>query len=303
MSLIAKLVNLHRVDSQARGLRSRLETAQRHVASQEKLLSTLSRQRQELEAQRKQIAARAAALELEAQGVDERLGRLRGELDLSQTPKAYNALLSEVNGLKQDRSSLDDRILAEMEQGEKLKAESERVEASIAERQRLRDHASKELAEREGEVSDRLDALDRERAVAAQGIPEVTLVLFKKLGDMHEGDALAPIEEVDRRNREYSCGACNMHLPFESYSRLSAPGGAVVQCSSCHRILYLTQDVAAPSEKMPSAKSLTTKARAARQTLKDSEASAAAVKTASAATGSAEATSAGGTTSAGAGSE
>ncbi len=299
MSLIAKLVNLHRVDSQARGLRSRLETAQRHVASQEKLLSTLTRQRQELAAQRKQIAARAGALEVEAQGVDERLARLRGDLDLQQTPRAYNALLSEVNGLKQDRASLDDRILAELEQGEKLKVESERVETSVAERQRLRDHAAKELAEREGEVSDRLHQLDRERATAAQGIPEITLTLFKKLGDMHDGDALAPIEEVDRRNREYSCGACNMHLPFESYSRLSAPSGSVVQCSSCHRILYLTQDVAAPSEKMPSTKSLTTKARAARATLKEAEALAAAnVK--SAAT---EATAAGGTTQAGAKSE
>ncbi len=242
MSLIAQLVNLHRVDSQVRGLRTRLDTAQRHVAAQDSLLSTLARQRQELEAQRKQLTARVAGMEVEGKAVDERLEKLRGELNSAQTTKAYNALLSEVNGLKQDRSSLDDRMLAEMEQIEKLKVEAEKVDLSLNERQRIRDIAASEMAEREAEVTDRLNELQRERDAAATSIPDPTLELFRKLGDMHDGDALAPIEEVDRRNREYCCGACNMHLPFESFARLTSPGGGIVQCSSCHRILYLTEE-------------------------------------------------------------
>jgi predicted nucleic acid-binding Zn-ribbon protein len=242
MSVLEQLINLHRVDSQLRGLRARLDGAERLMANQEKLLATLERQHAELEMQRKQLQARVAAMEVEAKALDERVERLRHEANSQQTHRAYTALQTELGNLKSDRSNMDSRSLADMEQIDKLAEEVKKIEQAMAERQRVRDVAAKECEERRLEVGDRLDELGRERADAVAGIPEATMDLFNRIGRMYEGEALASIEEIDRRSREYACASCNVHLPFEAISKLLSPGGAVVQCPGCRRILYLQQE-------------------------------------------------------------
>lgn len=242
MSVLDQLVTLHRVDSQIRGLRGRLDGAGQHLAAQQKLIATLDRQRQELETQYRAQQAKIGNLEVESKSLNERIAKIREGLENAPTHKMHAALLNEMNAMKAERTALDARELADLEQAEKLKAELAKVVQATADRSRIRDLAAKEHAERSAEVSDRLAELERERETAAAALPEATLKLFNKVANLHEGDALAQIEEVDRRNREYACSACNMHLPFESVSRLTAPAGAVVQCGTCLRILYLQQD-------------------------------------------------------------
>lgn len=243
MNVLEQLVNLHRVDSQLRGLRARLDAAERMRSNQEKLVAALERQHAELESQRKQLQARVAALELESKSLDERVERLRHEAHSQHTHRAYSALQTELGNLKSDRSTMDSRALADMEQIEKLGGELVKVEQALAERQRVRDVAAKESQERRSEVGERLEELGRERDAAVAAIPEATMELFNRIARMYEGEALAAIEEIDRRSREYACAACNVHLPFEAISRLLSPGGAIVQCQGCRRILYLQQEI------------------------------------------------------------
>ena len=67
--------------------------------------------------------------------------------------------------------------------------------------------------------------------------------LFDKLADDYDGEAMAPIDEIDRRNREYTCNSCNMHLPFELVAQLSNRSDHVRRCPSCTRILYVREDM------------------------------------------------------------
>ncbi|HMN95335.1 MAG TPA: hypothetical protein PKC43_03885 [Phycisphaerales bacterium] len=238
---LEQLIQLHRVDSQLRGLKARLAGSERHLAAQEQQIAALERQRGELQTQQKQLQARNAALEVENASVGEREAKLRLELGKAETSKLHSAILNELNVVKAERSDIEGRILVGLEQVEKLDAEIARVAAAIAQREPIRELASRELDERRAEIADRLAQLERERAAAAAVIPETTMKLLDRIAEMHDGEALAPVEEMDRRNREYACGACNMHLPIEAFSRLSGPGGAIVQCGSCLRILYLSE--------------------------------------------------------------
>lgn len=241
-TVLEQLVNLHRVDSQLRGLRVRLDAADRHLATQDRHLGAIRHQIDELLSQRKQLQAKVGNLEVEAKAMDERVERLRSELNSQQTHKAYTAIQSELNNLKSDRTNVDGRTLGEMELIERLGAEAAKLELAAAERLKLRDHAAKEFEERRSEVGERLAQLTRERDEAAAAIPEATRELFNRIAKMYSGEALAAVEEVDRRSKEYACTACNVHLPFELISRLLSPGGAVVQCQGCRRILYLQQE-------------------------------------------------------------
>src|SRR5262245_12838445 len=114
MPLMDNLLNLFRLESQARGLRTRLHSAEKHLQSPVRQQEALQAQRHELEAHRRQLQAASANLDVEAKSMDERIEKLRSELNSSQNSKQYNAVLAEVNTLKTSRGAIDDRLLKEM---------------------------------------------------------------------------------------------------------------------------------------------------------------------------------------------
>lgn len=243
MTLMENLLNLYRVDSQVRGLRNRLDVAKRYLAAQTKLYEELSEQLAESRSRRKQHQATAANLEAEGQGLDERIEKLRGELNSAATTKQYNALLSELTNIKAERSKVDDRLLAEMEQIEQAEARAKEIEAQLEERGKVRDHAAAQLEERKADVGQRLTELENEREQATVSIPAKELEIFDRLAETYDGEAMAPVEEISRRHREYACGECNMHMPYEQVSILRSATDTIVQCPACGRILYMQDEM------------------------------------------------------------
>jgi len=242
MPLIEELHKLYQIDSQLRALRSRVDSAQRYLDIQTRELDALASRKAELEQRRKQFQANIANLESEAESIDQKLEKLRGDLNSAVNNKQYTTVLSELNTAKEQRSQVEDKTLSEMENIEKLDAELEELASKIAERSKVRDVASAQLQERQADVGERLAELERERAEAAEHIPSREMQTFESLADMYEGEAMAPVEEISRRNREYSCGVCNMQIPFEQVSALMNNADTVVCCVSCHRILYMADE-------------------------------------------------------------
>lgn len=239
MGLVESLLNLYHVDVQVRGLRSRLTSAERYLSGQTKQVDDLGVQKQELQTRRRQLQAATGNLEVELKTFDDRLEKLRNELNSSVNNKQYAVLLAEMKIVKTSRGAVEDRMLADMEQIEKLQEQLKALEAQIADRQRIQEIARTQLEERRSDVGQRLEELETERRQAAAVVPVQTLVIFDELADNFEGEAMAQIEEIDRRHREYACGACNMHLPFEQISVLSSRNDSVVRCPSCTRILFM----------------------------------------------------------------
>lgn len=249
MAVIESLLNLFRVDVQVRGLRSRLTAAEKYLAGQDKQLSDVQRQQQELHNRRKQHQASIAANELEMKGFDQRIEKLRNDLNSASTTKQHQAVLTEMGSMRAKRGEIEDKMLAEMETIEKLAEQFTTVETQIADRTKVRDRARADLEERRNDVGARLAELETERAQAAALVPEKVLVLFDKLAEDFEGEAMSSIEEIDRRNREYVCSSCNMHLPFELVAQLTNRSETVYRCPSCTRILYVQESMKVSSGK------------------------------------------------------
>ncbi len=242
MTLMDNLLALFRLDSQLRGLQSRLDTAKRYADAQARQYDLLQSQKSDLERLSKQVQAGLMSLEVEASSLDERMNKLREELNSAQTNKQYSAFLAELNTLKSNRGELDKRIFAEMERLEQLKADGEAVVNSLEEREKVRTLAIAQLKEREDEIGQSLAELQQQRDAAASAVPDRELGIFNHLADSYEGEAMAHVLEVDRRHREYACGACNMHLPFEAVSLLTSNVKRLVQCTACQRILFMQEE-------------------------------------------------------------
>lgn len=243
MALMDSLLNLYRVDTQVRALRSRLDAAQRYLDAQVKQIEIIGRQREEATTRKKHLQATIANREAEIAGIDERIEKLRDELNNAVTNKQYNALLNELNGMKAERTKIEENVLGELELTEQLDAELGVLQSQLDEREKVRELASNQLHERQTDVGQRLAELQNERNQAAIGIPPDVLHLFDELGDMHEGEALTEVVEISRRHREYACGACNMQMPFNLISMLHNAADEIVRCPACGRILHIQDEL------------------------------------------------------------
>lgn len=251
MALTAKLLRLYQVDKQVRGLQSRVKTAERFLTLRERELTELDAKRESLQTQSRQLQATAHNDESEIKGIEERIEKLREQLNSATTNKQYSALLTEVNTFKADKSAIEERALESMTRLEEVKAQLDEIESRRADLVKLRDHAAAERDEKAAEIKTRLDELKNERESAAAELPADVLADFESEVEFREDDVMAPIEEMNRRAMEYCCGACQVLLPMELVSS-SISGGAINKCSNCGAFLYIeeeTREAAIPNKR------------------------------------------------------
>ncbi|MBA4119427.1 MAG: hypothetical protein C0513_01820 [Isosphaera sp.] len=236
MNETSKLLRVFRVDQQLRGLRSRVDAAERFLEEQRRLHAELETKLTAASAQLKQLRATAAGHEGEAQRVEARLGVLREQMNSAKTNKEYTAFLNEVNNLKGVKDAAEKQQLEAMEKtdsAEKLAAE---LTASVADRAAIVERAQRDRDEKRAEVRDRLSELQSQRTSLAAEVAADALRVLEDLIRRHGDDAMAPLEVLDLRAHEYSCGSCMMSLPAEVV--MSVSRGRMTRCVSCSCLLF-----------------------------------------------------------------
>ena len=245
MSLQEKLHRLYLLDQQVRGLRSRLDAARRRQRTLETKRDQLQQQRSELSQQIQHAQVSVASLEHQTTDIEQRVEQLRQRMNSVRSNKEYSALLVEVNTLRQERSQIEDQALEKMSEIDTLKQRLEDLAHNARDQQRMVDRAAEEAQQALAEVGDRLDDVTAQRDAAAGEVPSDALHLFERQAEIHDGEALASVEEVDRRRMEFSCGGCFMNLPVERVSAVMAKPNEPTTCPSCGRILYVSEELKA----------------------------------------------------------
>jgi len=243
LSLQEKLYQLYLLDQQVRGMRSRLDAAERRQRALETKRDQLEQQKTELQQQIKHGQARAAALEQQSADVDQKVEKLREQMNNVRSNKEYSALLVEVNTLKEDKSKHDDDALEQMGEVETFQQRLNDIQQKATEQQKLVDQAGQEVERAREEVGGKLEELTAKRDAAAQEVPPDARQVFERQADNHDGEALAPVEEQDRRRMEYHCGGCFMNLPVERLNTIMSKPDELTTCPNCGRILYLDENL------------------------------------------------------------
>jgi predicted nucleic acid-binding Zn-ribbon protein len=249
MTVTAKLLRLFRVDQQLRGLRSRLEAAEAFLATQERLLAELDAKHAASEAQLKKTKVAVSGDEGEALTIAARMETLREQMKTAQTNKVYSAFLTELNTLKQQKDAVEKRALEQMEGVQKQESGLSAALASRAERAAIVAKARADRDSKAAEIKDRVAELGAQRAQLATEVPKDALKSFEDLIARRGDDAMSHVEVLDRRNHEWTCGACQMALPMETVNNLSM--GRLTKCSSCGCFLYTEEDVVSKKVKQP----------------------------------------------------
>jgi len=231
------------LENRVRGMRSRLDAATRRRNAQQTKLDQLTQQSAELDAELKRLKAHAATLESEAQAADQRVTELRDRMNSVTSNKEYSALLVEVNNLKVEKGKAEDEALEQMGKIDEMQGRADELSEKLAQQKKVVETSSEEVEAAREEVGDQLDTATTERDTAASALPDDVVTMFHKLADQYDGEAVATIEEQNRRRMEYICGGCYIQLPVESVNALMSKPDEVTICPACRRILLIDAEL------------------------------------------------------------
>lgn len=243
MPLQDDLYQLYLLDCQVRGMESRLNSALRRKNLMEERLGQYRQQAEELDHEHRLAVVRVTSLEKEAQEAENHIAQLRQQMNAVTNNKEYAALLVEVNTFKDKKSGLEDQTVEAMEAEESIRARQLELAGKIAEQEKLVLGAESEAQERAAEVSADLAVITGRRDEARTKLPAEALAVFDKASRVHDGEALAEIQEENRKNLEYSCGGCFMHLPVQAINAVLMHPETLTSCPSCQRILHVNAEL------------------------------------------------------------
>lgn len=245
MALQEKLHELFLLDCQVRGMRSRLDNADRRHGAVQRKLDQLSQQHSELANQIKAGQVKANSFEHEANDCETRIDHLRQQMNQVRSNREYSALLLEVNTLKVKQGDLEEQALEELTRIDELRAQLKELVDQAKTQQKIVDAAAAEVKAHQAEVGQELETLTVKRSQAEQQVPQHARDLFNRLSEEHDGEAMTPVFEQNRKALEYNCGGCFMSIPIEHVNALIRRPDQLTCCPSCARILYMDSDLKA----------------------------------------------------------
>jgi hypothetical protein len=189
----------------------------------------LKKQTQQLESDRKK-------LELDADALKDRIGKVRAQQNETRSNDQYKAYEHQIETSQREISRLEDQQLELMEQSESASKQFAIATAAYAALKAESDRQLADLTAREKNLAGELAMATEARATAATGVDDPAVLnrydrLLKTKGDNVIVGVASGV-----------CGGCHMKLPTQSV--VSAKGQSeLVACPSCSRILYFTADM------------------------------------------------------------
>ena len=173
-------------------------------------------------------------LETELQDVEAKIAKYQGQLLEVKTNKEYQAMLKEIENFRSERASLDERILVEMEAGDRRNGQIRALEETLARRRRATEEGKKRLEVEGEELKRRSGALDAERQEIARQVAPDLLDPFLKIARQRKGLALVAV-------RDGLCGGCHVRVMPKLIQQVRRATG-LIACDSCKRYLYIADE-------------------------------------------------------------
>jgi len=236
LPIIEKLLILQ--DRDRRLLRVRAEVATvpgQRQSIQSKAVAGAS-EYEALKKQAQQIESDRKKLELDADALKDRIGKVRAQQNETRSNDQYKAYEHQIETSQREISKLEDQQLELMERNESPSKQVSIAASAYAALKAETDRQLSDLAAREKNLAGELATATEARATAAAGIDDPAVLsrydrLLKTKGDNLIVGVAGGV-----------CGGCHMKLPTQSV--VSAKGQSeLVACPSCSRILYFTADM------------------------------------------------------------
>ncbi len=230
MTLVKRLYDLQQIDFDIQREQEALDEISRQLGESEALLKAKA----EFIAEQEHLAEmekQQRDVEWEIEDLRTSIAQVNDKLysGATKNPKELVSLEKEVGIFKANLREKEDKLLDLMAEAEttqdKIKLDGERLKKLEVEWKR----EQKALTQKQAKVENRLSDLSQKRQAVASEITPQTLELYEGIR-LRKGQAVVKVEQG-------RCYGCHLTLSMNEWQRARA--GALAQCSSCGRILYL----------------------------------------------------------------
>jgi predicted nucleic acid-binding Zn-ribbon protein len=226
LSLLLRLQDidshLAEVESQLRLVPAQLERLTERVEHAENELRDAQREIEGLDKQRR-------STEAEVEDAEQKLRKYQGQLAEVRTNEQYQALLHEINSLKDKVSGWEDEVLESMEATDEGRERQRRLRERLAEEKR-ETSVEKARIEREAQELRRHGAdWHRRRTEIMSGLPEELVAAYERIRKGKGGVAIATVHGE-------TCSVCHGFIPPQHIAEVKK-AAEVFYCHNCGRIL------------------------------------------------------------------
>tara|TARA_B100000575_G_C22972572_1_gene561404 strand:- start:132 stop:836 length:705 start_codon:yes stop_codon:yes gene_type:complete len=230
MSLITNLVKLQEVDSSIQSIQELQGDLPKNVEELKSNLSLIRNEISNAETRLQEIEIETRKIQTLQEQSKEKISNLQEQVYKVKSNREYDALMSEIDHLKND---LSDNELKELELSDEKDTLSNNLNENKSENDIISEKLNKQKTSLDKSIiesKEELNNLNSKRENIISAISEQHLGLYDRIRNARGGTAVVPV-------KNQSCGGCHSKIPsqLEVYIR---DGNKLTQCNVCRQILY-----------------------------------------------------------------
>jgi len=219
------------------GLKSIKEEKDRYPKEMNKLDEKQKVERERIEKEREKIESlektrrqKEGQLNLE----QEKIKRAEGKMSEVKTNKEYQALLSEIDAIKEANSRIEEEILRIMDEIDEVKRDLSKREKDVGATLEKIEAERKKLQEKMARDEKVWDGQMERREVLSKQIESKLVKLYNTLKEKRQGVGVVGVKHE-------TCQGCFVNVPPQMFIEVQK-NNALVRCPHCNRILYWEGD-------------------------------------------------------------
>ena len=230
---VRKLLEVQKVDQKIAHVRRDLDSLPAEKAKRDKALDELRSFHAESSGDLQTAEVGSRSNEASIKQADGELKKLEERLNTVKNNAEYQATLLQMESIRKERGRLEEEGLALIDKIETLGVTVEESKTALAAEEVVFKEFTAKAEELSRERQKQVAVIAKGRAELLTEIPPDLLEKYSRLFEARAALAVSPVED-------HTCTGCYSSIPPNLQVKLQA-GSAVVQCSSCQRILYLPE--------------------------------------------------------------
>ena len=228
---LQRLIDLQRLETTIADAKATIAAHPQRLADAEAQLAAATQMLDAAKNRLKENQDARRALEKDVALYQGRLTKFKDQQSAVKTNKEYQALGHELETAQRDLGGVEEKVIERMVEAEALAADVKQAESVFAARRKEIEAEKKRLSDELAAVEAALKtATDARTALLSQMEPRL-VATFEQVARARKGIA------VTMATRDGLCSVCHVRLRPQVF-QLVRHNDSIIQCDSCHRILY-----------------------------------------------------------------
>ena len=232
---IKRLVELQIIDVEIYRSKAQVKEKPAEIAALNADFEAKKARLKQFEEELKAIQLAQKANEGDLKSKEDAIVKADGQLAQLKTNKEYSAKLLEIEGIKADKSLIEEKILIGFDQIEAARKAVDTERTVVASFEKEFGAKKKQIEDEVAVAQDQIKVKESQRSQLTPDVRPDVLARYDRILQNKEGLAIVAVNNQ-------SCGGCFMHLTEQRVNEIKRHD-QIITCDMCARIVYLPDEL------------------------------------------------------------